>query len=152
MAELYTLLKKVYSSELASDCTKETEDCVEAFEKKSNTRIPDDYRTLLIDFGALSFSEEPHMYSLEDLEWAYPDFIESYQEYQSEYTMPENLDPFPIGSYGDGSIAILDRITGKVFMLIHDCCEDVPIEHVADSFTSLVHMQAQSVANFLDMK
>lgn len=150
MTELCKLLKKAYSSELALECSKETEDSVAAFEKKNNTKIPDDYRTLLIEYGALNFSEEPHMYSLEDLEWAYPSFIESYQEYLGEYKMPEELNPFPIGSFGDGSIAILDRDTGKVFMLIHDCYEDVPIEDVADSFTSLVHRQAQSVVNFFD--
>jgi len=108
--------------------------------------LPVDYRWLLTTFGAFNFGEEPFLHTLEELDGEYPTFVEAYKEYQEGYPdLPKELDPFPIGGFGEGSIAILDQTTGKVMMLIHDCAEDVPLEDVADSFKSLVQESAENL-------
>jgi hypothetical protein len=55
-----------------------------------------------------------------------------------------DLAPFPIGGFGEGSTAILDQGSGKVFMLIHDCAEDPPLEDIAENFEALLEMLAKA--------
>lgn len=148
MTEIHELLKEAYASELAEGVEPESEEALAAFEVEHGVRIPKEYRWLLKEFGACNFAAEPYLYTLEDLEWAFPDFQESYAEYKQEYELPENLQPFPIGVFGDGSTAILDLATGKVLMLIHDCAEDVPLEDIAPSLLELLKAQAENIIEF----
>jgi hypothetical protein len=149
MHEIYDLLKKAYATELAKDVCLETEDAINAFERKYEVTLPTDYKWLLLKFGAFNFGEDPYLYTLEDLYWAYPNFLEAYYEYQEGYPdMPKDIEPFPIGGFGEGSIAILDNLTGKVQMLIHDCADDIPLEDVADSFKVLLQQHAENIVMF----
>lgn len=145
MQEIYNLLRRAYASSLAGGCRPEPEDAISAFESKHQIQIPNPYRWLLREFGACNFSTEPYLYSLEDLDWAWPGFVAAYREYREGYDMPETLDLFPVGGFGDGSTAVLDRNTGKVFILIHDCYEDPPLEEIAADLAALM----QSLAGFV---
>ncbi|MDR1660960.1 MAG: SMI1/KNR4 family protein [Azoarcus sp.] len=150
MNKIFDLLKRAYATDLAADVRPETEEAACAFEEKHGVTLPADYRLLLTTFGAFNFGNDPWLYSLEDLEWAHPSFVETYKEYREGYPdLPDDLDPFPIGGFGEGSIAVLDRATGKIFMLIHDCAEDVPLEDVADSFEGFIRRQAENLLEYM---
>ncbi|WP_164848610.1 SMI1/KNR4 family protein [Paenibacillus sp. DCT19] len=136
------LLKKAYQTTMGKECKPNTEQDVEAFEQKYNVHIPAAYRALLLEFGACNFGD-PALYSVKELDWAYPEFLDVYREYKLEYDLPAELEPFPIGGFGEGSIAILDRTSGKVLMLVHDAYE-LPLENIAVDFNELMTMLAES--------
>jgi hypothetical protein len=151
MNEIFDLLKKAYATKLALDAYPETETDIADFEKKYDVKLPADYRWLLMNFGAFQFGEDPFIYTLEDLETQYPAFVEDYKEYQEGYPdLPKDIDPFPVGGFGEGSIAILDRSTEKILMLIHDCADDIPLEDVAISFKELIKQRAENILSWYE--
>ena len=77
----------------------EPEDAVKRFESRY-TPIPAEYRWLLLNFGGC-YLAEPWIFTLKELEEAYPIFQEAYEDYMSEY---DHGPTFPIGGLGDGSI------------------------------------------------
>lgn len=81
---------------------------------------------------------------VQELDWAYPAFVEACHEYKKEYDLPEDLNPLPIGGFGEGSIAVLEQNSGKVLMLIHDYAGDYPFQEVAPHFNGLMEMLAGS--------
>lgn len=138
-----TLLDQAYQTEMGKSCTPESEHSIVDFEQKHNVILPEPYRDLLLYYGACHFGD-PALYSLKELNWAYPTFVEAYQEYEREYDLSEDLNPFPIGGFGEGSIAVLERNSGKVLMLIHDYAGDHPFQEVAPHFNGLMEMLADS--------
>ena len=149
MQEIHGLLKKAYATELAADCCPEKETDICGFEERHQVKLPADYRWLLLNFGAFQFGEEPFLYALSDLGYEYPMFLETYSDYQENYPdLPSDLEPFPIGVFGEGSIAFLNRKDGKVFMLIHDCNDDVPLQEIAPSFFELVKTRAEGIVSW----
>lgn len=70
-------------------------------------KIPEPYREFLSLYGACHFVD-PALYGIKELDWAYPQFKVILTAYRQEYTLPFELDPFPIGGFGEGSMAILD--------------------------------------------
>ncbi len=142
LSDIKGLLQQAYATTLADQCQPENTQTLSGFEKKFNIKIPTDYRWLLEEFGACYF-EDPWLYTIRDLDGEYPQFLHIYAKYQEGYTMPGNIDPFPIGGFGEGSLAFIDQVSGKIFMLIHDCFEDVPIEEIAGSFTELMERKAR---------
>jgi len=76
----------------------EPEDAVKRFESRY-TPIPAEYRWLLLNFGGC-YLAEPWIFTLKELEEAYPIFQEAYEDYMSEY---DHGSAFPIGGLGDGS-------------------------------------------------
>jgi hypothetical protein len=147
MKEIRDLLKKAYSTTLAKDVCRETEADLRDFEETHGIALPTDYRWLLLEFGAFKFWEEPFLYSLKELAEEYPAFMRNWQEYQ-EGERGEDLDPFPIGGFGEGSVAVLDRNSGKILMLIHDCADDAPLEDVAGSLKEMVEKRAKDVISW----
>ncbi len=138
------LLKKAYATNMAEDCKTESEQDILDFEDTYKINIPDDFRYLLKKFGSCNFGD-PFLFSLKELRESYQSFLRIYEEYQvGGYDMPEDLEPFPIGGFGEGSLAIIDNKTHKIFMLIHDCYEDNPLEEIATNFTELMKMLANS--------
>ena len=71
---------------------------------------PAEYRWLLLNFGGC-YLAEPWIFTLKELEEAYPIFQEAYEDYMSEY---DHGPTFPIGGLGDGSIVFLDLESGRV--------------------------------------
>ncbi|MCG7377859.1 SMI1/KNR4 family protein [Paenibacillus sp. ACRSA] len=136
------LLVQAYQTTMGKGCKPDTEQEMQAFEQKHNVNIPAAYRALLLEFGACNFGD-PALYSVKELDWAYPEFLEAYREYKLEYDLPAELEPFPIGGFGEGSIAILDQPSGKVLMLVHDAYE-LPLEDVAVDFNELMTMLAEA--------
>lgn len=136
------LLVKAYDTTMGEGCTPERQESIEDFEQKHNVRLPGAYRALLLEFGACNFGD-PALYSVKELSWAYPDFLEVYREYEKEYELPADLQPFPIGGFGEGSTAILDQSSGKIMMLIHDAGE-TPLREIAVDFNELMTMLAES--------
>lgn len=136
------LLKKAYGTTMGKECKPDTEQDIRAFEQKHNVNIPTAYHALLLEFGACNFGD-PALYSVKELNWAYPEFLDVYREYKLEYDLPAELEPFPIGGFGEGSIAILDQTSGKVMMLVHDAYE-LPLEDVAVDFNELMTMLAEA--------
>ncbi|WP_340004332.1 hypothetical protein MHH52_21295 [Paenibacillus sp. FSL K6-0276] len=67
-----------------------------------------------------------------------------------EYEIPDDLDPFPIGFFGEDSIAILDRKSGKILMLMHDCGEDNPLKDVSENLMELMKSHANSIIEFME--
>ena len=61
----------------------EPEDAVKRFESRY-TPIPAEYRWLLLNFGGC-YLAEPWIFTLKELEKAYPIFQEAYEDYMSEY-------------------------------------------------------------------
>lgn len=51
-----------------------------------------------------------------------------------------------------GSIAILDRESGKILMLIHDCSEDNPLKDVSENLIELMKSQSNSIIEFMENK
>ncbi|PAD29263.1 SMI1/KNR4 family protein [Paenibacillus sp. 7523-1] len=138
-----TLLDQAYQTVMGKSCTPELEQAIADFEKKHNVHLPEAYRELLLYYGACNFGD-PALYSVQELDWAYPAFVEAYQEYKREYDLSEDLIPFPIGGFGEGSIAVLEQNSGKVLMLIHDYAGDHPFQEVAPHFNGLMEMLAES--------
>jgi hypothetical protein len=136
------LLVEAYHTTMGEGCAPETQQSIEVFEQKHNIKLPVAYRELLLEFGACNFGD-PALYSVKELNWAYPEFLDVYREYQKEYELPAELRPFPIGGFGEGSIAILDQTSGKVLMLIHDAGEQ-PLREIAVDFNELMTMLAES--------
>ncbi|MEC0129004.1 SMI1/KNR4 family protein [Paenibacillus pabuli] len=99
-------------------------------------------RDLLLEFGSCNFGD-PALYSVKELNCAYPEFQDVYREVEKEYELSADLEPFPIGGFGEGSIAILDQTSGKVLMLIHDAGER-PLREIAVDFNELMTMLAES--------
>ena len=87
----------------------EPEDAVKRFESRY-TPIPAEYRWLLLNFGGC-YLAEPWIFTLKELEEAYPIFQETYEDYMSEY---DHGPAFPIGGLGDGSIVFIDLESGRV--------------------------------------
>lgn len=77
------LLVKAYDTTMGEGCAPETQQSIEDFEQKHNVRLPAAYRALLLEFGACNFGD-PALYSVKELSWAYPDFLEVYREYEKE--------------------------------------------------------------------
>ncbi|MGD0032106.1 SMI1/KNR4 family protein [Paenibacillus illinoisensis] len=142
-----TLLDQAYQTVMGKSCKPELEQAIADFEKKHNVHLPEAYRELLLYYGACNFGD-PALYSVQELDWAYPAFVEAYQEYKREYDLSEDLNPFPIGGFGEGSIAILERNSGKILMLIHDYAGDYPFQEVAPNFNGLMEMLAESAIWF----
>ncbi|SEK81798.1 SMI1/KNR4 family protein [Paenibacillus sp. OK003] len=136
------LLVEAYHTTMGEGCTPERQQSIEHFEQKHNVKLPAVYRQLLLEFGACNFGD-PALYSVEELDWAYPGFLVVYREYEKEYELHVELQPFPIGGFGEGSIAILDQTSGKVLMLIHDAGE-LPLREIAVEFNELMMMLAES--------
>ncbi|KOY13112.1 SMI1/KNR4 family protein [Paenibacillus xylanivorans] len=136
------LLVEAYHTTMGEGCTPETQQSIEDFEQKLNVKLPVAYRKLLLEFGACNFGD-PALYSVKELNWAYPEFLDVYREYEKEYELPPELQPFPIGLFGEGSIAVLDQTSGKVLMLIHDAGEQ-PLREIAVDFIELMTMLAES--------
>jgi hypothetical protein len=87
---LLNLLSKAYATELAANCHPEKEATVYAFENKHGVKLPASYRNLLLEFGALNFGGDPYLYTLKELEWAYPSFVRNYKECQERYDNIQN--------------------------------------------------------------
>lgn len=149
LEEIEALLNKVYSSSLA-EIEPELEDNLSAFEKQYQVAIPSQYRKLLKEYGAFNFGQEPFLYTLKELSLAYLEFLAIYKDYEVGYTMPSDLRPFPIGFFGEGSLAIIDINTEKVFMFIHDAYEDIPLEEIAVDLVSLLKLGADNMLEWLD--
>ncbi len=81
---------------------------------------------------------------LKSLDWAYPEFMDAYREYEQEYDMQGGLQLFPIGGFGEGSIAVLDETSGKVMILIHDDASDLPLRELEPDFYALMMLLAES--------
>ncbi len=136
------LLVKAYDTTMGEGCTPETQQGIEEFEQKHNVKLPAAYRALLLEFGACNFGD-PALYAVKELNWAYPEFLEVYREVEKEYELSADLQPFPIGGFGEGSMAILDQSSGKIMMLIHDAGE-TPLKEIAVDFNELMTMLAES--------
>lgn len=136
------LLVKAYNTTMGEGCTPETQQGIENFEQKYNVQLPAAYRALLLEFGACNFGD-PALYSAKELDWAYPEFLEIYREVKKEYKLSDDLNPFPIGGFGEGSMAMLDQTSGKILMLIHDA-GDTPIREIAVDFNDLMTMLTES--------
>ncbi len=80
---------------------------------------------------------------MKELDGAYPEFLEVYREVEKQYELPADLQPFPIGGFGEGSMAVLDQTSGKVLMLIHDAGE-LPLREIAVDFNELMTLLAES--------
>ncbi|MGF9697284.1 SMI1/KNR4 family protein [Paenibacillus sp. MABNR03] len=50
------------------------------------------HRALLLKYGACNFGD-PALYSVKELDWAYPAFVEAYREYKKEYDRSDDLNP-----------------------------------------------------------
>ncbi|WP_145332956.1 SMI1/KNR4 family protein [Paenibacillus xylanexedens] len=137
------LLVQAYGTTMGSGSKPETEQDIENFEQKYQVKLPAAYRALLLEFGACNFGD-PALYSVKELDWAYPEFLDAYREYEQEYDLPGGLQLFPIGGFGEGSIAVLDETSGKVMMLIHDSGEDVPLVEIESDFCAIMTMHAES--------
>ena len=137
------LLVQAYGTTMGQGNKPYTEQDIENFEQKYQVKLPSAYRALLLEFGACNFGD-PALYSVKELDWAYPEFLDAYREYEKEYDLPGGLKLFPIGGFGEGSIAVLDEISGKVMMLIHDSGEDVPLVEIESDFCALMTMHAES--------
>ncbi|MCP1182303.1 SMI1/KNR4 family protein [Paenibacillus sp. 1781tsa1] len=136
------LLVKAYNTTMGEGCTPEPQQSIENFEQKYNVQLPVAYRALLLEFGACNFGD-PALYSAKELDWAYPEFLEVYREVKKEYQLSDDLNPFPIGGFGEGSMAILDQTSGKILMLIHDA-GDTPIREIAVDFNDLMTQLTES--------
>ncbi|KAA8747685.1 SMI1/KNR4 family protein [Paenibacillus sp. UASWS1643] len=136
------LLVKAYDTTMGEGCTPETQQSIEDFEQKYNVQLPAAYRALLLEFGACNFGD-PALYSAKELDWAYPEFLEVYREVKKEYQLSDDLNLFPIGGFGEGSMAMLDQTSGKILMLIHDA-GDTPIREIAVDFIDLMTQLTES--------
>ncbi|MBD8838380.1 SMI1/KNR4 family protein [Paenibacillus sp. CFBP 13594] len=136
------LLVKAYDTTMGEGCTPETQQSIEDIEQKYNVKLPAAYRALLLEFGACNFGD-PALYSAKELDWAYPEFLEIYREVKKEYQLTDDLNPFPIGGFGEGSMAMLDQTSGKILMLIHDA-GDTPIREIAADFNDLMTQLTES--------
>ncbi|WP_434756685.1 hypothetical protein [Paenibacillus amylolyticus] len=58
--------------------------------------------------------------------------------------MQGGLQLFPIGGFGEGSIAVLDETSGKVMILIHDDASDLPLRELEPDFYALMMLLAES--------
>ncbi|MFS0870942.1 SMI1/KNR4 family protein [Paenibacillus xylanilyticus] len=143
LEQVRDLLDQAYQTNMGRSCIPESEQAIADFEQKYDVRLPAQYRDLLLEYGACNFGG-PALYSVKELDWAYPAFVEAYREYEKEYDLPENLNPFPIGGFGEGSIAFLERNSGKVLMLIHDYSGEIPLQEVAKHFNGLMEILAES--------
>ena len=108
----------------------EPEDAVKRFESRY-TPIPAEYRWLLLNFGGC-YLAEPWIFTLKELEEAYPIFQEAYEDYMSEY---DHGPTFPIGGLGDGSIVFIDLESGRVRGYN---CDYADLEEIAENFSSLL--------------
>ena len=155
MEKIFQLLETAWPAVKATGLTgcvtaPETEDNLLLFEDKYATHIPKDYRQLLSHFGACHFAD-PQIYTLNDLDRYYPLFFQQWEEYKKEYPSLNNIDPFPVGSFGDGSVAFLDRNSLKIYILIHDFgifsddVGDFPCELCFENFGELVEMQVEII-------
>lgn len=104
----------------------EPEDAVKRFESRY-TPIPAEYRWLLLNFGGC-YLAEPWIFTLKELEEAYPIFQEAYEDYMSEY---DHGPTFPIGGLGDGSIVFIDLESGRVRGYN---CDYADLEEIAENF------------------
>lgn len=93
--------------------------------------IPAEYRWLLLNFGGC-YLAEPWIFTLKELEEAYPTFQDAFVDYMSEC---EHGPVFPIGGLGDGSIVFLDLESGRVQGYN---CDYSNLEEIANSFSSLL--------------
>ena len=105
-------------------------DAVKRFESRY-TPIPAEYRWLLLNFGGC-YLAEPWIFTLKELEEAYPIFQEAYEDYMSEY---DHGPTFPIGGLGDGSIVFIDLESGRVRGYN---CDYADLEEIAENFSSLL--------------
>ena len=108
----------------------EPEDAVKRFESR-HTPIPAEYRWLLLNFGG-RYLAEPWIFTLKELEEAYPIFQEAYEDYMSKY---DHSPAFPIGGLGDGSIVFIDLESGRVRGYN---CDYADLEEIANNFSSLL--------------
>ena len=124
-------IKAAYEASAFTKGTRpEPEDAVKRFESRY-TPIPAEYRWLLLNFGGC-YLAEPWIFTLKELEEAYPIFQEAYEDYMSEY----DHDPaFPIGGLGDGSIVFIDLESGRVRGYN---CDYADLEEIAENFSSLL--------------
>ena len=106
------------------------ENAVKRFENKY-TPIPAEYHWLLLNFGGC-YLAEPWIFTLKELEEAYPIFQEAYEDYMSEY---DHGPTFPIGGLGDGSIVFIDLESGRVRGYN---CDYADLEEIAENFSSLL--------------
>ena len=106
---------KIQTAYKASPFTKgifpEPEDAVKRFESRY-APIPAEYRWLLLNFGGC-YLAEPWIFTLKELEEAYPTFQDAFVDYMSEC---EHGPVFPIGGLGDGSIVFLDLALFSVYL------------------------------------
>ncbi|KAA8783016.1 hypothetical protein ABIE27_003070 [Paenibacillus sp. 4624] len=137
------LLVQAYGTTMGQGSKPETEQDIESFEQKYQVKLPAVYRALLLEFGACNFGD-PALFSAKELDWAYPEFLDAYREYEKEYDLPSGLKLFPIGGFGEGSIAVLDETSGKVLMLIHDDASDLPLREIEPDFYRLMMLLAES--------
>ena len=93
--------------------------------------FPAEYRWLLLNFGGC-YLAEPWIFTLKELEEAYPTFQDAFVDYMSEC---EHGPVFPIGGLGDGSIVFLDLESGRVQGYN---CDYSNLEEIANSFSSLL--------------
>ena len=125
---------KIQTAYKASPFTKgifpEPEDAVKRFESRY-APIPAEYRWLLLNFGGC-YLAEPWIFTLKELEEAYPTFQDAFVDYMSEC---EHGPVFPIGGLGDGSIVFLDLESGRVQGYN---CDYSNLEEIANSFSSLL--------------
>ena len=84
-----------------------------------------------MNFGGC-YLAEPWIFTLKELEEAYPIFQEAYEDYMSEY---DHGPTFPIGGLGDGSIVFIDLESGRVRGYN---CDYTDLEEIAENFSSLL--------------
>ena len=75
---------------------------------------------------------EPWIFTLKELEEAYPIFQEAYEDYMSKY---DHSPAFPIGGLGDGSIVFIDLESGRVRGYN---CDYADLEEISENFSSLL--------------
>lgn len=81
--QLHDLLTNACKTDLAERTEPNLKEDIQHFEYKYKIAIPEDYSYILTHFGALNFGE-PALYSIQELDLIYPEFLDIYQQYQAE--------------------------------------------------------------------
>ncbi|MFD1885696.1 SMI1/KNR4 family protein [Paenibacillus wenxiniae] len=136
MQEIEPLLTEAYRAWGDEHTVPETVDGLAIFELRHHVVFPQPYRILLLRFGPLRFAN-PVVYGLKQLEWAYPQGVQLIAEYRQQDAGLPDRELFPIGSFGDGDLLVLEE-EGAVFRLYHDGYDESPLEPIAPDLPSLL--------------
>ncbi len=143
MQEVEPLLTEAYAVWQNKGHVPESEDQLAAFEQSHGIRLPGEYRELLERYGPMDFAE-PTIHGIKEQEWAYPIGAELIAEYRSQGALELDLQLFPIGSFGDGDLLVLQP-GGTVYRLYHDGYDDTPLEVIAGDLP----MMLAALSNFV---